>query len=213
MEEYTYDATLILGGGVRENFQLPIWTQRRLERAIAIGNCKYFITLSAGTTHRPPPLDKKGFPIFESVAAAKYLIQNDIEPHKILCETSSYDTIGNAYFAKVIHVDPLGLSKLLIITSEFHMARTKAIFEWIFSSKFSDRAYTLSFEAVSDCDLDRDSIEERHTREKNSLSNFLKTSKKIDNLTQLHNWLFGEHTAYSPACDRGAIEGKVLDTY
>ncbi|MEO0947263.1 MAG: YdcF family protein [Cyanobacteria bacterium J06641_5] len=213
IEADTFDAILIPGGGVRENGELPPWTQRRLERAIAIGNCRYFITLSAGTTHKPPPLDRKGFPIFESVAAANYLIQHGVEPHQILYETSSYDTIGNAYFAKVIHIDPLGLSKLLIITSEFHMERTKAIFEWIYSSIFSGRACALSFETVSDRGLTKDSIAERRTREKNSLRNFHETRRRINNLTQLHDWLFNEHRAYSANRDLDTLAGKISDTY
>ena len=212
-ENYAYDAILIPGGGVRENFELPLWTQRRLDRAIAIRSCRYFIALSAGTTHKPPPLDKNGFPIFESVAAANYLIKNGIAPDKILYETSSYDTIGNAYFAKAIHVDPIGLSRLLVITSEFHMARTKAIFEWIYSSRFSRSSYDLSFEAVSDCGVDEDNLEARRAREKKSLENFLKLSKEIGSMSQLHNWLFNDHKAYSPAEDRQPIENKALGTY
>src|SRR5574341_227154 len=109
-----YDAILIPGGGVREGGDLPLWTKRRLDRAIETQRGEFIITLSAGTLHRPPPSDADGFPIFESIAAAAYLVRRGIEPRRILAETCSYDTIGNAFFSRVVHVDPLGLRKLLI---------------------------------------------------------------------------------------------------
>ena len=208
-----YDAILIPGGGVRANFELPIWTKRRLQRAIEINSCRYFIALSAGTTHKPPPLDSRGVPIFESVAAVKYLRQNGIPANKILYETASYDTIGNAYFAKVIHIDPLNLAKLLVITSEFHMPRTEAIFSWIYSSRFSRTEYYLDFESVSDSGIEKTIIEERKNREKSSLASFHKINKAIANLAQLHGWLFNSHKTYSYMDDQDELSGNVLNTY
>src|ERR1700682_5838027 len=127
-----YDAILIPGGGVREGGLLPSWVLRRLDRAVQLRRDAYIETLSAGTTHRPPPLDEGGFPIFESVAAARYLIGAGIPPEHILTETHSYDTVGNAFFSRVLHVDLRGFRRLLVITSDFHLARTQAAFNWIY---------------------------------------------------------------------------------
>jgi hypothetical protein len=66
-----YDAILIPGGGVREGGLLPSWVRCRLDRALELHRGEFVIALSAGTPHRPPPLDDNGFPIFESVAAAR----------------------------------------------------------------------------------------------------------------------------------------------
>ena len=123
-----YDAILVPGGGVGPGGELPLWVRRRLDRAMQIHDREYLITLSAGTTHKPPPLDERGFPIFESIAAARYLVQRGVDAGKILTETSSYDTLGNAYFSRVIHVQPRDFKRLLVITSAFHMARTESIF-------------------------------------------------------------------------------------
>jgi hypothetical protein len=92
----SYDAILVPGGGVRESGLLPSWVRRRLDLAVQIREESYIVTLSAGTTRRPPPLDAGGYPIFESVAAARYLVAAGVPPHRVLAETHSYDTIGNA---------------------------------------------------------------------------------------------------------------------
>ena len=39
----------------------------------------------------------------------------------VLVETTSYDTIGNAYFARTNHIAVAGYKKILVITSDFHM--------------------------------------------------------------------------------------------
>ena len=92
----SYDAILIPGGGVREGGTVPSWVQGRFDLAVRIHQGEYIVALSAGTTHRPPPVDENGFPIFESAAGARYLMQAGIPAEQILTETNSYDTIGNA---------------------------------------------------------------------------------------------------------------------
>ena len=45
----------------------------------------------------------------------------------ILKEVSSFDTIGNGYYALTIHSIPRGWRNVAMITSEFHMPRSKVI--------------------------------------------------------------------------------------
>ncbi len=146
-----YDAILIPGGGVKNNGELPPWVKARLDHAIKIRDTEYIITLSAGTVYKCPPRDENGFPIFESVAAAQYLINHVVNPDAILTETSSYDTVGNAYFSRVIHVEPGGFKRLRVITSNFHMPRTKAIFQWMYSLNSQAGEYQLTFDADRGC--------------------------------------------------------------
>jgi len=81
------DAILIPGGGIKNDESLPEWTKRRLNKAIELFSKKgYIITLSAGTVHKPPIINKDDFPIFESVAAANFLIKNGINHKNILTE-------------------------------------------------------------------------------------------------------------------------------
>lgn len=209
----TYDAILVPGGGVRAHGELPLWTQRRLNRAIEQRQDACIIALSAGTTHKPPPLDADGYPIFESVAAARYLCQRGVPPEKILVEASSYDTIGNVYFSRMIHIEPLQLKRLLVITSEFHMPRTKSIFKWIYHLEGLPQDYQLFFEAVSDVGIDEEILKARQQKEVKSLQALLETARKIPTLKKFHQWLFQEHGAYAMSTYVIRDSSQALGTY
>ncbi len=214
-----YDAILVPGGGLRNRTQLPLWSQRRFDRLIELhrGGVEYrrIITLSAGTTHKPPPVDDSGFPIFESLAGAAYLVRMGISPGKILTETSSYDTIGNAYFSRFIHVEPGQFKKLLVITSAFHMPRTRAIFEWVYrlSSEGTQHDYVLHFDEAPDKGVDKEILEIRKEKEQASLQKVLRLSERLTTLPQFHRWLFSEHEAYAVGLNPGKIDGKIAATY
>ena len=86
------------------------------------------VALSAGTTHRPAILDADGRVQTESRAGARLSDRPGDRADRIFCEATSYDTIGNAYFSRVQIVEPLGWTRLLIITSNFHVPRAEAVF-------------------------------------------------------------------------------------
>jgi DUF218 domain len=212
----TYDAILIPGGGVREGGHLHTWVQCRLDRAIKLHRGEYFIVLSAGTTYHPPPLDAGGFPIFESVAAARYLMEAGVPPDRILTDTSSYDTIGNAYFSRVIHVEPQGLRRLLVINSEFHMPRTKAVFQWLYGLEPHAIQYELEFESVTDASMPPDLLADRLEKECKSLEHFETIARQIKTMKDCHKWLFTVHDAYNAtrrAFRTGDINASVLRSY
>ena len=211
-----YDAILIPGGGVREGGVVPSWVQRRFDRAVLIHQGEYIVALSAGTTHRPPPSDTQGFPIFESVAGARYLIEAGIPADRILTETHSYDTIGNAFFSRVMHVDPRRLRRLLVITSDFHLPRTMAIFRWVYGLEPQSVPYELHFESVADPSMDMDVLRDRQDRERESLIVVVDLARRITSMEAFHRWLFTEHGAYKTTgrgfSDR-AVEGATLKSY
>jgi hypothetical protein len=211
----SYDAILVPGGGIKNNCHLPPWVQSRFDRALEIHQDQYIIALSAGTTHKPPPLDKNGFPVFESKVGADYLLEKGIEPRWILCETASYDTIGNAYFSRTFHVDPGGFRDLLIITSASHMPRTKAIFQWVYGLKspFGPNDYTLAFEEVPDRDMDEEVLQLRIQKEKKGLENVRRLKERIQTWKDFHQWLFTEHGAYSASVPPVRAKGKILNAY
>ncbi|MEM9809129.1 MAG: YdcF family protein [Cyanobacteria bacterium P01_D01_bin.56] len=213
MESNSVEAILIPGGGVRVNGELPLWTRRRLDYAIAAAQDAYLVTLSAGTTHKPPPLDAEGYPIFESVAAAHYLLQHGISPEKILVETSSYDTIGNVYFSRMIHIEPLSLKRLLVVTSEFHMPRTRAIFEWLYDLDGLPQGHDLEFQTVSDEGIDAELLAARRSRESHSLKTVRSLACRLKTVQQFHAWLFQDHSAYAISQKAVRASGNVLKTY
>lgn len=210
----TFDALIIPGGGVRDGGVLPEWSKRRCDKALELfSGTEYIISLSAGSTHKAFPLNDKGLPIYESVAATSYLEEKGVPKEKLLTETVSLDTIGNAYFLRVIHTDPRKLKKLCIITSDFHMPRTKAIFEWVFSLQPLHFEYELEFVTVSDEGLNEEIISARKEKEAESLKQFEETKKRINNFKEFHAWLFSEHAAYAIDLKPLKTTGKKLDSY
>ncbi|HLH17265.1 MAG TPA: YdcF family protein [Bryobacteraceae bacterium] len=192
-----YDAILIPGGGVRAGGNLPVWVTRRLDRAMERAGSAWLVPLSAGTPHRPPPLDDSGFPILEARAGADYLAARGAEPERILIEAASYDTIGNAYFSSVVHAIPRGFRRALVVTSEFHMPRTEAVFRWVYGLAGPGEGCALDFDTVSDEGLDREMLRERIAGERARLAAVGELTGRIRSLADLHRWLFTEHGAYA----------------
>lgn len=198
MAQKSYDCILIPGGGLNPDGSPPDWVRPRLERALALqGQTKWFLALSAGTTHKPPPLDGAGFPIFESRAAAQWLVSAGVEPQRILVEASSYDTIGNAYFARALVCQPLGLARCLVLTSHFHLARVERVFKWVFGLLPSEVDFQLSFEGTPDQGLGPAALAARREKERRSLAALEGLTAELDSWPAFIEWLFSEHQAYS----------------
>lgn len=199
---------------MRPGGKVPDWVSRRLDRAIEKLRNEPIILLSGGTTHRPPPLDENGFPIFESHAGARYLLDRGVPAAQILTEIMSWDTIGNAYFGKLIHIDPLQAQRLLVINSEFHASRCEAIFRWVFGL---DRAgsYEWTFETIPDRDtMPAEVWEARMEKERAGLRQLEPLKARINDLQEFRRWLFTEHAAYAgvPAF-RPAPNGPLYQSY
>ncbi len=207
-----YDAVIVPGGGVREGGSLPPWVESRFEQALAIAGGAYILALSAGSTHRPPPLDRTGRPIFESMAGVNYLLRRGYRRERLLAETSSFDTVGNAWFCRVIHTDPANLRRLAVVTSEFHMPRTETIFRWIFSALPSE-AYDLTFVAAPD-NMPGALRELRRAKETAALVRLAPLVEQYRTLAAIHRWLFGEHRAYrAGSAPEPPLDAQLLDTY
>ena len=160
------DAIVVPGGGLTDKGDLPDWVRARVDRAVELQQqARYIITLSGNTVHKPPSLDAEGFPQYESVVAAKRLLEYGIAPERLLYETVSLDTIGNAYFTLLLHVLPLRLRSLHVITSAFHLPRTEAIFRWVFNLEDIPHNVRLTFEAVEDIGIEESVLAARKERE------------------------------------------------
>ena len=259
-----YDAIISLGGGSQRGEDcttLPPWVLRRLDLAAELywrqvngeaktdavdakgtsfGGAPKIVVLSAGTPHRPNYVNKNGWPVLEATSEAYYLIrEKKIPPEDVYREATSLDTIGNAYFFRMQHLEPNRgrWKRIAVITSAFHMPRTEAVFRWMFSIPFSlptsgegeiigpPQIRALDFLSVSDEGLDADgAISSRAAREAESLQKFEKMQQErfpvaTTSLAVVHQWLFTEHTAYSthdnmtPNVDIASLSPEVLATY
>jgi hypothetical protein len=227
-------ALIIPGGGLTTTGDIPLHTQLRIDRAVEIFQLSeskkfIFIPLSGGTPHKPNPLDKDGFPIFEAARASAKLIDMGIPPELILEENLSLDTIGNAYFLRTIHLNQLGkIYKLVIITNAWHMERTKAIFKFVFSLpdphekagiglEKTYSTYELNYETVGD-GLEASILTSRCEREQASLKAFEAVTKSgIFSMCGLHMWMFNKHSAYASSRHitktKENVDAAVLQSY
>ncbi len=204
-----YDAILIPGGGLLDNGGVPPWVTARLDRALEVRTTELLIALSAGTTHRRRAA-------FESVEAARYLIRRGAPAESVLIEASSYDTIGNAWFSRVLHAEPRRLRRLLVISSAFHIARCEAVFRWVYGLAPRAVEFELAFDAVADAGIPDEALRARRERESASLQALLPLTASCRDVHSFHRWLYGEHLAYAARamCDPPPpATGAVLDTY
>ena len=217
------DAIFVLGGGVPASYaDPPSYVKSRCDAAAQVflrcgqllakkGGTKEdqtpaILTLSAGTAHMPQLLSSDGLPIWESTASAAYLMdqysKEQIPPSKILVETTSYDTISNAYFARTSFADVLGWNRLLIVTTEFHMERSKAIFDWIFAAKrkndIGGSNYELHYLSTPNIGLSKEALEVRREHEARGKKTMLtKLSKQYTTLPAVLEFLTSNHDFYS----------------
>ena len=201
-----YQAIVILAGGSQKTDSidsLPLHVKDRLDLAFNIYNQSktkpYIIVSSSGTPHRKCFINNKKHVIYECDSMAQYLIEkyHSINHNLILREYTSYDTIGNAYFTKINHIDPLEISKFLVITSDFHLKRSQAIFDFVFNldkNKKYDIDYNKTITKVTP-----DILYHRMIKEQKSLTFFKNqmTERDITDMKSLHIWLFSKHLAYT----------------
>ena len=199
-----FDAVLVPGGGLSAQGEPADWVKARLDAALAAPGKPWILPLSAGTTHKPPQLSPQGFPLFESIAGARYLVSRGCAPERILTDTWSLDTIGNAFLSRLMHCDPRALGALLIVTSEFHMRRTKAIFDWVFSLTPCPVPFQLSYQSVPNSGLPSEVLEARLEKEHLSIREVEARRRTIRSVGQMHRFVFLEHAAYRVDLEPGA---------
>ncbi|KXK26387.1 MAG: hypothetical protein TR69_WS6001000390 [candidate division WS6 bacterium OLB20] len=209
------NALVIASGGLNPEGSLAPWTQRRADRAIELFNTESYewvIPASRGTVYKDPPL-VDGSPLDEAVAMAHYLIEHAIPAEKILTENLSRDTIGNALFTRLLFTDPLGIKNLTVVTSDFHMPRTRTLFEWVYTLAPAS-GVALRYENASDDGIDLSLLNARLKKEQDALSKLRPLIADIEDLAGLVRFLYREHAAYSAlGGDFYAIDEKVAATY
>jgi uncharacterized SAM-binding protein YcdF (DUF218 family) len=222
---------LVLGGGVPDSIDHPpVYVERRCDDAASVvqqhkGLSKSnrdslpILCLSAGTSHLPQLLSADGLPIWESTACAAYLAKNHGLSQNVYVETTSYDTIGNAFYARTSHTDVNGWRNLLIVTNEFHMERTKAIFDWIFLQCDKDdtrtgrrpKNYKLYYLSSPNVGLSEQAVQARKEREAQSEQTVRETlAPRYKKLKDVWGFLNQHHSLYtaSKLVDRARGNGN-----
>jgi hypothetical protein len=203
-----YDLIVVPGGGVREGGQLPPWVSNRFDAALQAAGEAHILALSAGTPHR------RDAELLESLAGARYLIDQGFDLARILVETTSYDTIGNAYFARAIHIVPGEFRSLLVITSQFHVARTEMVFRWMLALEPAWQC-RLDIMAVPDAGMSHEAQEARRMKENKGIETLADLTARIQTLRSFHRWLFTEHRAYAlgAKATMEQVDPRATETY
>jgi uncharacterized SAM-binding protein YcdF (DUF218 family) len=215
-----YDAVVVPGGGLDADGKPLPWVAARLDAALKYDqHTTFYLVLSRGTTHKPPPRDSDGYAIDEAAASATYLVERGVPTSKVLLESWSLDTIGNAAFARMFHAELKGWRRLLIVTTSVHLARTRAIFDWVF--RLGPQRYAppqLDYESVDDSAvMTEQQRTSRALKEEESLVQLRETAARVTDLSALHSFLFVEHGAYRARTFDGKLvdkaHGSLLTTY
>ncbi|KAI8465339.1 MAG: DUF218 domain-containing protein [Monoraphidium minutum] len=197
----------MLAGGVHEDGVLPEWVTRRLDTAYDVHLLQQrrcpILFLGGGTPHKPAVLTPTGHVLHESTACASYLLDRGAAPGALLKEASSFDTVGNAYFALTIHAIPAGWRRVAVVTSDFHMPRSRALFDGIWrlagQSLHGDPSwFELVYVASSDHGVFDDYVyQARLDKEAQAVADWKAASAAFSSLADFHAWLYADHLCYA----------------
>ena len=184
---------------------------RRLRRAAELykqqwastGTPPAIICNGGGTTHKPRFVDSNGYAVPEAALMGQQLLGMGVREADIYPEGYSDDTIGNAFFLRVMHLDPRPeWSRLRVVTSAFQMDRTKATYSWVMGLTplpAAKRRYELAYETVDDDGaVPPHVLNSRIAREATSLRNF-ESGELVRNtrLSELHKFINLQHDGYT----------------
>jgi hypothetical protein len=204
----------VLAGGHNDNGKCNSFVKQRLDLAIEIYNkyknkCK-IICMGGGTYHKPPILNKLNYVIHESTTCAYYLCKNNVKEDDIYREWGSYDTIANGFFAFTNFILPLKIKNMVLITSQFHMKRSKEIFNYFINHCL----YKINIHYLESSNelIKKDVLEERIKRENESLNNFINNISQMS-LEEFTNWFYTKHSAYKSIVHYYPLDNNLSSTY
>ncbi|WP_193746484.1 YdcF family protein [Ruegeria sp. ANG-R] len=103
-------------------------SRARLERAAALHHESPFdLFLTSGWAYREDCTQKIG-----AVMADELQTTYAIDRSKIVVDTNSRDTVGDAYFLRRNAIIPMRIRDLVVVTSDYHVERTGFIFRSFF---------------------------------------------------------------------------------
>lgn len=196
LKDISHNHIFVLAGGQLSDGNINPWVKSRLDIAIKIykkHKCNIYC-IGGGTYHKPPVTNQYNHVIHESTSCALYLQNNGIDYKDIKKEWSSYDTIGNAFFAFLNFIIPLKLKNICLITSEFHMNRSNKIFDFL-NNIFKCNINIKYLKSENNMDLEL--LEIRKNREEKSIKNFIAHMENINTIEKFFDWFYKEHNAYN----------------
>lgn len=168
--------TVVLGGGVTPDGNLPRNIIKRLEKALEVYSASHSDAIVCSGKYsslyglvKPKKTEAK--------AMSEYLQKRGVAKDRIILEQKSRNTLANAYYLKKDIFMKQGERRGIIITSNYHVDRVKFVFEKTFGSE-----YELEFQAAPH-EFDpatQQKVEERQAYLLEQTKEFLKDMKDGD---------------------------------
>ena len=119
-KQIIYDCIIVLAHEMTKNGDLKEESVSRIKYACKLhefNKKSHLITL--GWDYRKDSTD------FIAHRMKEFAINQGIPCHKISAEINSRDTVGDAFFSKINHVEKHNFKNIIVITSSYHVNRTK----------------------------------------------------------------------------------------
>jgi hypothetical protein len=126
----------------------------------------------------------------EAVVMKKYAESLGFLATDILTEETSLDTVGNAHYTKVNILEKNNWKKIKVVTSDFHIERTRFIFDLILGD-----GYEIEYVPAENC-FSPDLLLKTKEKEEKLLDIFRQVSSKVADTTHIYNEIqkyFKEH--------------------
>lgn len=157
------DAIIILGSGINQDGSLPdnlklrvskgvqLYTQGLAKNIVMSGNYSFWLDDSREIPFRS-----------EASAMREYALMLGVPETDIFIEEKSKDTIGNAFFTKIDYLEKNDWKQVMVVTSDFHLKRTKCVFDHVLGPQYAIEYYPVLL------DLSADEKQEKEAQETNT---------------------------------------------
>ncbi|PIN75687.1 hypothetical protein COV18_02460 [Candidatus Woesearchaeota archaeon CG10_big_fil_rev_8_21_14_0_10_37_12] len=185
------DAIMVLGRGIKPDGSLPNGPQLRGMLAVSLFKKGFADNVLLSSKYWA--FQNFVPPITEAEAMKRFVTKLGVHESKIVKQEISEETIGEAFFNKINVVDKNGWKKLIVVTSEDHLERTKYIFKRVFGPE-----YELQF-AATKSGLTKDLLERTEKLERKGLKFARNHLEKITpgNNEELKKMIFKKHLVYN----------------
>jgi len=139
------DAIIVLANEMDERGNLNPESKARAIAAVEIFNSKKISQIvTCGWAYR------RDSEINIADAFKAYMVNDlGVDPNKIISEVNSRDTVGDAFFTKTKIAIPFGWKNIIVVTSNYHLSRTREIFNFIYGPSFLLDFFCAEVEASS----------------------------------------------------------------
>ncbi len=121
-----FDAIVVLGAGITRKGNLSKVAKSRIDKAIELYRNSAILRIVVTGKN-------------EATAMKDYAARKGVSKTDILVDDDSFDTIGNAFFTKKNFLLPNKWSRMIVVTSIFHVARARFIFRKVLGKPYTVR--------------------------------------------------------------------------